>query len=593
MSENLHEVVLDEEHQVDTHELNLQEVIVFEDQKLKEAVLKTVKKQPHEDVTLEDIQTKIPETLFLEGLGITSLKGLERAKFARLTLSKNNVTDLSPIASVEGLKYILANENQINSLECLSSLSGTLVTLWIGSNPITSLAGLENCALLESVNAENCEQLTDISALERCAKLKGLHLTNTKVNNIDCLIGATNMENLSLMNTKVTNIDVLKKFKKLKTLNLVDLNLGNECLSVLEGNTTLTDLRLNGNNITDISPLASLPETVRNVALSYNHIKDVSVLKPVKDRTGQVFVVGQTIELERKEVFGNKVSIKNPIIGFDGQPVIPNTISNGGKAEGGNIVWEDIPVVSGLTFGFAIDGFRGTVNLPLEMKPLTSEDGDINGDGEILETEKIENVESIGSKNNTSVVLTKTGRVYACGDNSYGQLGLGMKTEIFNLQNVPVENIASMVLSGTHTFFITKENKVFVTGRNYEGQLGLGHYDDVFKPVELKIEDVKEFVMNSHDTFAIKNDGTVYATGSNYRGELGVGHLHTVCEFTKVPIENVEKIVTTDKNTMFFLKSGEVYGCGDNRHGQLGIGVKHYGYQTTPVKVRVKMTPAE
>ena len=88
----------------------------------------------------------------------------------------------------------------------------------------------------------------------------------------------------------------------------------------------------------------------------------------------------------------------------------------------------------------------------------------------------------------------KEKKFFACGLNEYGQLGLGHNNEV----TVPTEiatpasalgfTLAAVQIRGSSTFLICeneKEKKLFACGWNERGQLGLGHNEDVTVPTEI------------------------------------------------------------------------------------------------------------
>lgn len=76
-----------------------------------------------------------------------------------------------------------------------------------------------------------------------------------------------------------------------------------------------------------------------------------------------------------------------------------------------------------------------------------------------------------------TMCMTAEGRVFAWGDNSYGQLGIGSKSSKPRGTPTRVDKIAgvrAIVCGGCHSFIVTQDNVVLASGSNVAGQLGLG-----------------------------------------------------------------------------------------------------------------------
>ena len=77
-----------------------------------------------------------------------------------------------------------------------------------------------------------------------------------------------------------------------------------------------------------------------------------------------------------------------------------------------------------------------------------------------------------------TMILAEDGMVLACGDNEYGQLGLGDTTHRNTFTAVPAlpdGKVAKQVIAGTyHTMILAEDGMVFACGWNVCGQLGLG-----------------------------------------------------------------------------------------------------------------------
>ena len=77
-----------------------------------------------------------------------------------------------------------------------------------------------------------------------------------------------------------------------------------------------------------------------------------------------------------------------------------------------------------------------------------------------------------------AVILTRTGTLFACGWNMYGQLGLGeSRDDVPSAQPVPLPAgavAAQVACGGYFTCVVTTSGELLACGYNDAGQLGLG-----------------------------------------------------------------------------------------------------------------------
>uniref|UniRef100_G1PZC4 RCC1-like domain-containing protein n=1 Tax=Myotis lucifugus TaxID=59463 RepID=G1PZC4_MYOLU len=121
--------------------------------------------------------------------------------------------------------------------------------------------------------------------------------------------------------------------------------------------------------------------------------------------------------------------------------------------------------------------------------------------------------------------------LFAWGANSYGQLGLGHKEDVFLPQQlndfckpVCVRRIAG---GGGHSAVVTDGGSLFVCGLNKDGQLGIGHTEDVlyFTPCKSLIGcPIQQVACGWDFTIILIENGQVLSCGSNFFGQLGVPH---------------------------------------------------------------------
>jgi alpha-tubulin suppressor-like RCC1 family protein len=148
----------------------------------------------------------------------------------------------------------------------------------------------------------------------------------------------------------------------------------------------------------------------------------------------------------------------------------------------------------------------------------------MNEDGTVLN-----GVFAISTGNSHTVYLKSDGTVWAAGDNDYGQLGDGAKTNRRNpvqVKNADGSNLSEVIgifAGGYHTVYLKNDGTVWATGWNSFGQLGDGTYDSKVYPAEINITDVTDISSGKYQTVYLKSDGTVWATGNNGNYHLATG----------------------------------------------------------------------
>jgi len=149
-----------------------------------------------------------------------------------------------------------------------------------------------------------------------------------------------------------------------------------------------------------------------------------------------------------------------------------------------------------------------------------------------------------------AAALTKDGRIYMMGDNTFGQLGLG-STESLNsgapsllyyLRNNEI--IINQVECGAnHTIALSKNGEVYVWGIGESGRLGLGNETDQLLPVLLfgnsedaRVEKVAaQIAVGDYSTLVLTKDNELFGFGRNEAGELGFGHNLVVNSPQRIP----------------------------------------------------------
>ena len=184
---------------------------------------------------------------------------------------------------------------------------------------------------------------------------------------------------------------------------------------------------------------------------------------------------------------------------------------------------------------------------------------------------------------NTSFLLTDGGQLYACGRNGSGQLGLGDKTNRRTFESVKgIEGeVQEMWVSGGTSFLLTDGGQLYACGDNQFGQLGLGDGKDrdAFEPVKgVKKGTVREMWLSGDTSFLLTDSGQLYACGGNGYGRLGLGD--KVSRSTFEPVKSIEGTVRemwlSGVTSFLLTDGGKKYGCGKSLLSHIFKEVEEY-----------------
>lgn len=193
------------------------------------------------------------------------------------------------------------------------------------------------------------------------------------------------------------------------------------------------------------------------------------------------------------------------------------------------------------------------------------------------------------------------GEVFACGQNDFGQSGLGDTrdrnsfTQVINFY--PKKNLSEKVLNVLrisksepitcsikkvragleHTIFLPNDNRVFGCERNALGELGLGNVrchinaSQVNLPKKIVVKDIST---GNYTSYLLSEDGDIFSCGSNWFGELRFGPLHyNKTTFTIVKgLPRVKEIKGNGVSTILLTIDNRIFSCSNNQYRQLGLG---------------------
>lgn len=192
----------------------------------------------------------------------------------------------------------------------------------------------------------------------------------------------------------------------------------------------------------------------------------------------------------------------------------------------------------------------------------------LNGFSQCYESVQIGNLHMVGLQTN--------GTLWAWGENTSGQLGLGDNVSVSTPVQIGVETDWNEIAVGSGFNLAVKENgTLWAWGSNEFDQLGTGLLDsEITSPVQVGSDgDWHVIAAGNKHSVAIKSDGTLWAWGDNFFNQVGDG--------TSIG-RNTPTLISSDTDweflsagtdyTMAIKNGGELWAWGRGLGGQLGNG---------------------
>ncbi len=329
------------------------------DTNLRAAIAEELGKSPNAPITAEEME-RLRQLDVRDNRDIHDLTGLQFAtNLGELILGHwggrgNQVSDLSPIAGLTGLRLLFLHNNPISDISLLKGLknldylvlNGTLVS---DLSPVRSLTNLTQLVLDDTLVTDlslvagliNLEwiafsdgegKISDISPLAGLINLRRINTWGNPISDLSPLAGLTKLERVDICGADLSDLTPLAKLPNLEELYLAGNGISN--VSSLTGLTGLTRLDLHSNDISGISALAGLTN-LKWLRLDRNTISDVSSL-------------ANLINLTWLSVYRNNIADLSPLDGirenlttllWHGNPVFPK----GGQKIEGPWLWVVLP----------------------------------------------------------------------------------------------------------------------------------------------------------------------------------------------------------------------------------------------------------
>ena len=193
-------------------------------------------------------------------------------------------------------------------------------------------------------------------------------------------------------------------------------------------------------------------------------------------------------------------------------------------------------------------------------------------------TTNTDNIKEIYCGYSHTIILKNDGTLWGCGNNGYGQLGLGDGSSRYTFTRITTnaDNIKSVCCGESHTIILKDDGTLWGCGNNKFGQLGLGNKTNrtTFTQITTNAGDIKSIHGGWEQTLILKNDGTLWGCGYNSFGSLGLGNSSHKNTFTRATInaDDIKSVYRGVYHTLILKNDGTLWDCGSNGNGELGLG---------------------
>jgi len=186
-----------------------------------------------------------------------------------------------------------------------------------------------------------------------------------------------------------------------------------------------------------------------------------------------------------------------------------------------------------------------------------------------------------------SLALTSDRQVWSWGLNNFGQLGDGTAIDSsVPLQVSALSNVISVKAGAYHSLALKADGTVWSWGYNNSGQLGDGTSVNCSTPIQVSgLDNVVAIAAGGFYSLALKGDGTVWSWGYNNVGQLGDGS--TINRSVPIQVSGINQVMQLaagGAHSLVLKQDGTVWAWGYNANGQLGDGtfVNHSTAQQVP-----------
>jgi alpha-tubulin suppressor-like RCC1 family protein len=200
-------------------------------------------------------------------------------------------------------------------------------------------------------------------------------------------------------------------------------------------------------------------------------------------------------------------------------------------------------------------------------------------------------LKTIAAGDSHTMAIKADGSLWAWGENTLGQLGLGTLANTGQPTRVGADTNWTAVACGFfHTAAIKADGSLWLWGDNGYGELGNGSFANTNLPARIGSETNWTTVACGYDyTMALKADGSLWGWGYNGLGMLGTGSFDSTNQPTRIDTTTSWfAVVCGSLHTVALRTDGSLWTWGDNYYAQLGNGTNgEFQGTNRPVRIGV------